>query len=232
MTTKKRAASCECGACKACKKREYLRQYREANRERLNKRDAERYAANRDEERTKNRARYAANPAPYKARAKAWQAANAQITIDRATEWNKANPEKRKAIHRKYTVTHPEKKQENCRLHRERHPEFHKKRLIEWRKLNPAKNREYVANRRARTVGSGGNITADQIAELYDRQKGKCAGCRQSVGDDFHLDHVMPLALGGAHSIENAQILCALCNQRKHAKHPDQWAAELGRLFA
>jgi hypothetical protein len=50
---------------------------------------------------------------------------------------------------------------------------------------------------------------------VWDRDGGRCVEC----GGDFELqfDHVIPLALGGATSAENLQLLCAPCNREKGA---------------
>lgn len=50
---------------------------------------------------------------------------------------------------------------------------------------------------------------------VFERDGGRCVEC----GADFDLqyDHVIPVALGGADTAENLQLLCAPCNQRKGA---------------
>ncbi len=50
---------------------------------------------------------------------------------------------------------------------------------------------------------------------VWERDGGRCVAC----GADFDLqyDHVIPVALGGASTVENLQVLCAPCNQRKGA---------------
>jgi hypothetical protein len=50
---------------------------------------------------------------------------------------------------------------------------------------------------------------------VWERDGGACVAC----GARFELqyDHVIPLALGGASTLENLQILCAPCNRRKGA---------------
>lgn len=51
--------------------------------------------------------------------------------------------------------------------------------------------------------------------EVWERDGGRCAEC----GTDFDLqyDHVIPVALGGATTAENLQLLCGPCNRRKGA---------------
>lgn len=46
-----------------------------------------------------------------------------------------------------------------------------------------------------------------------------------------HLDHRIPICLGGAHSIENLQWLCEPCNLSKGGLHPNVWAKRNGLLL-
>lgn len=48
-----------------------------------------------------------------------------------------------------------------------------------------------------------------------------CAYCMGDKGP-FHLDHIIPLALGGRDTEENFQLLCAKCNITK-GKHLDRF---------
>ena len=50
---------------------------------------------------------------------------------------------------------------------------------------------------------------------VWERDGGRCTEC----GTDFDLqyDHVIPVALGGATTAENLQLLCGPCNRRKGA---------------
>ena len=48
---------------------------------------------------------------------------------------------------------------------------------------------------------------------VYERDGGKCLEC--GSGFELQYDHVLPVALGGATTLENLQLLCADCNRRK-----------------
>jgi len=48
---------------------------------------------------------------------------------------------------------------------------------------------------------------------VFERDGGRCVEC--GSGFDIQYDHVIPLALGGANTVQNLQILCAPCNQAK-----------------
>ena len=84
----------------------------------------------------------------------------------------------------------------------------------------------YTQNRRAKLRKSGGKLSANLISILYESQKGLCACCRKPLQDNYHLDHRMPIALGGKHEDWNMQLLTQHCNSKKWAKHPDEYESQ------
>jgi hypothetical protein len=58
-------------------------------------------------------------------------------------------------------------------------------------------------------------IPEDVRREVFRRDGGRCAAC----GSDelLQFDHVIPVALGGASTAANLQLLCAPCNREKGA---------------
>ena len=104
-----------------------------------------------------------------------------------------------------------------------------------WQKANPEKQAAHWRNRRARKLASEGSHTASDTSAIFDSQRGLCASCQiklvKSGKNKYHVDHVMPLKLGGSNWPTNLQCLCPSCNLRKSAKHPDDWAKLNGKLL-
>jgi 5-methylcytosine-specific restriction endonuclease McrA len=56
-------------------------------------------------------------------------------------------------------------------------------------------------------------IPSELRRAVYERDGGRCVECGATF--DLQYDHVLPVALGGATTLENLQLLCATCNKRK-----------------
>lgn len=97
-----------------------------------------------------------------------------------------------------------------------------------YRKENPERAREWARKRQSMKVA---RLPRGTTQKLGGMQGWKCAICRCSVKSNYHLDHIMPLALGGEHAPRNLQLLCPSCNVRKNAKHPVVYMQEVGFLI-
>ena len=205
------------GQCKPCraafqrawsaanpeKKKAMDKAYASANKEKLKSYKAEYHLKNLD----KARGNYAA-----------WRLkeANREKARVRAQEWHKANPERAKHSKRAWAAANTIK----VRAIRSK-----------WLKSNPEYNRAKEHQRRARKVRAGGIHTAQDVKNLLILQRHRCTACNTSLRPGYHIDHVMPLALGGGNGPDNIQLLCPPCNAKKHAKHPIDFMQERGFLL-
>lgn len=102
------------------------------------------------------------------------------------------------------------------------------------RRMGPVWRAQQNAAHRARKVGSPDTWCLADIDNLMILQKAKCAYCRVRFSKErksYHIDHIMPLSLGGSNNRKNIQLLCPTCNLRKNGKHPLVFARQCGRLL-
>jgi 5-methylcytosine-specific restriction endonuclease McrA len=176
----------------------------------------------------------------------------------KTTEWRKNNPEKAKALQDSYAerqkIANAEYYQRNKEKICARQANYYKQNLDKnkatqkiyrsknstslrnyiavWRKENSDLCRIYHQNRRGRLANGVGCVSVGRYENLILLQKGKCACCHVNLKKTkVHLDHIMPLALGGAHADKNLQLLCAKCNLQKRAKHPVDFMQSKGFLL-
>lgn len=129
---------------------------------------------------------------------------------------------------RKYLKENPERERQHQQTYRDKHREQLNAWFVEWRRKNNSRAKEISAKARAKRKEALGDfdLPAGFWDVLLDFYNGVCLSC----GSDgkLELDHVLPLAKGGTHSIENFQILCRSCNARKATKSTDY---RKGRIF-
>lgn len=202
-------------ATKICRKCKTEKTAAEFHKSKINKdglmsycakcRNAHASAIRSDEIRAKERARYNANHDKRRAYSNAWQL---------------ANNEKVKQYSKKYYENNKDK----CRKSTEIWKNNHIERRREIKRL--AQNRRWARYHRA-----SGVYTETDINKLFEAQRKKCAICKTSIINKYHIDHVVPLSKGGSNDKDNLQLLCPLCNIRKGAKDPILFMQSVGNLL-
>lgn len=186
------------------------------------------------------------NPDKIKAALIKWREENAAHVLDYRAKYNDKNSDRRKQLRRERYAEITEREKANtlawqaknkervaatAAKYRAENPEKVKARRVLWGARNPGADRIYKQNRRERKRANGGKLSNGLAEKLFILQKGKCPCCKQPLGDNYHLDHIMPLALGGANEDWNMQLLRQQCNNQKHAKHPIDFMKQRGFLL-
>lgn len=81
--------------------------------------------------------------------------------------------------------------------------------------------------RRARIKNAPGHFTAADVQKQYRSQHGKCWWCGCELGDNYHADHLIPLAKGGSNWPNNIVCSCPKCNISRQDKMPHEWSDRL-----
>lgn len=153
--------------------------------------------------------------------------------------YNKTNYEARKE---KGYKQDKEYYKEYYRRNKERILERIKKYQIDNKEILKAKKKIYkrtdsakisIKNTRMKrkTIKKQGDVTSIQLGKLLEDAK-SCYWCNISLkGIIPHIDHYIPIALGGEHTLSNLVISCPRCNHTKSSKDPIKFANSIGRLM-
>jgi 5-methylcytosine-specific restriction endonuclease McrA len=182
---------------------------------------ASRYAANKEAISLKAKARYAENPEPTKTLSAKRYAANPKAVNDYSAAWQKNNPDKVYVRNSKWKSANGDKvrlaARERYKANREREIA-----RVQWR------------HSRTRSPIFGKPITIGDIMEIHGASCYICGVTTDRSASykslvKTHMDHVVPLAKGGAHTVENLRCACRRCNILKGARHtPEEVRAILG----
>lgn len=140
---------------------------------------------NAEKTRADHAAYYAENAEALKVVQSAWVARNRERVRVNQTRWNAENPEARRASKARYYASHTEE------------------------------YAAYVSIRRALELGAFvGPIPTDIKAQMIALYGPTCM-VPDCENIDLELDHIVPLSKGGAHAVDNFQLLCSWCNKSK-----------------
>lgn len=90
------------------------------------------------------------------------------------------------------------------------------------RKRWAAQNRDYYAANRAKRRSLQKHLDADDFFILQEAMR--LAKLREKMlGGKWHVDHIVPVSLGGTSCPDNIQVVPAIWNMRKSNKHSDKF---------
>lgn len=177
------------------------------------------YQENKEHKSEVGKAYYKANKEAIRSRQAAYEKEHCAEISARKSEYYKNNPEAAKA-----RAIYNNKHYHNNKEH---YQAYFKTYNPKWIKNNPDKVRAHLAKRRA-LINSAliDDTDFEKIAGFYAEAQQRS----QDTGVMYHVDHIIPLAEGGAHHESNLQVITAESNLQKGAKLLSQ--AELDALRA
>lgn len=192
-----------------------------------------------------NREMYLRNRASVLERSRRNYQKNRELRTEQIKAWANANPENRKAIQKRYTVKNPDKRRALWVSWYMRNKEaYNLKRSKENRLKYPARKqaqqrwwiRYYKANKdrlsirvkKRNALKKKASINLSGMLSFVTRVRSStsvtCYYCSATLsGRDAHFDHIIPLVMGGEHSVKNLCVSCPKCNLSKGRKTPQMW---------
>lgn len=213
----KRASDGLQSACRECSSKKN-KERRDANIEEFRKRESAYYSKNKDRInknrsvwRAENKSKVASQKRKYYERVK-----NQQWFQEKQRAYRASRKEDKRQYDKQYAKLNSDKKTRVAK---------------DWIKSNPIRRRaivfSYDSRRRA---AMRGGPSSSEIRDWARKQTKVCYWCGEKCLK-YHIDHYIPIAKGGEHSLHNLVISCPPCNHRKNAKSPYEYAKEHGRLF-
>lgn len=163
-------------------------------------------------------------------RAREWGRNNKELAKQRSSQWVKDNPEKAAEYWKGYYAKTKHLKVASSIEYRNSHKQEKSEYDKRYRESNRNKKRVNNQAYRIRARNSG-KLSSGIIEKLMNLQHGKCACCGELLYDDFHVDHIIPLSLGGTNTDDNIQLLKSTCNLKKRNMHPIDFMQSKGMLL-
>jgi predicted nucleic acid-binding Zn ribbon protein len=145
-------------------------------------------------------------------------------------KYTEENHEKILAAGRKYREANREaiyaRQNAWARANHERHRAYQRKYQRQYAIANPEKRRLNAANRDAQKRSNGGgalHISERDWYRILLSYGHRCAYCGAEPDERLQVEHIIPLARGGRHSIGNVVPACAACNCSKSDRLLMEW---------
>jgi 5-methylcytosine-specific restriction endonuclease McrA len=152
-----------------------------------------------------------------------WYVNNREVELLRAGKYRKDNPEAMKQRRRAWKQANKEKNVASAVAYGRRNPD---KRAIATKKYRDSHrelyNNYYLQRKTKMMSCKAYKISEQELLKLY---RNPCVACGST--EKQSLDHIIPVDLGGSHSIGNLQTLCLSCNSSKRNRVMTVWRKSL-----
>lgn len=184
--------------------RQRRREWARANADRIREYHRERRRRHADRINARVRERYASDPG-FRAKNKAW---------------SKQNPAKGRAFTAKWKAANPTR----WRVYAAANRSAIRATQRRWAAENPDAVVEKNQRRRARLAAApGAGVSRSQWRGVREMYGGRCCYCGRA--GRVTMDHIDPLARGGAHDVSNVAPACLACNSSKNSRSLLLWLA-------
>lgn len=216
--------------CKECT-REKNKQFRLRNLEKIKIKKQQDYQNNKEKILKKRKEYYEENRDAVLNRVSAYTEINREEINQKRRQFRKDNLEHLKQKDREKYEKFREKILEDRKRYFRENRESIKQRQKRWYKTENGIMLKRNANMKRRAKYKQGDVTTDQLKELYQTTK-RCYWCNcKLIKGKIHTDHYIPLANGGLHTISNLVLACRDCNLSKGSTDPLEFANKLGKLL-
>lgn len=141
-------------------------------------------------------------------------------------EYNKQYYEENKEEISQKAKEYREKNKEEIKAKKKKHYDENRKQILAQKREYHRNNPHIEINNRAKRLAATGNatITKDDWLAIMFSNNWRCYYCEvELTKDNRSVDHVIPLALGGAHHISNLVPSCIPCNSSKGDRELEEW---------
>ena len=166
-----------------------------------------------------------ANPEKVRASMKRWREANKDKEREYRKAYYEANKEKIKDYAKAYRKTNPEKISRQGRDQWQKHRDKNLARLKIYRESHREDRCALESKRKAvKKEAMLPSTDLKVIKKLYEKR----AKMSEKYNELYHVDHIIPLSVGGAHHQDNMRVITAKENMEKKNKY----IPELGGVWA
>ena len=165
------------------------------------------------------------DPEKKKAHSKAYYEANKDKITAYKKAYREANKEKIKHQHKAYREANKEKINARDKAWREANRETHLACLKTWSQNNKeARNALEVKRNASKKQAILPSSDLKLIKKLYEKR----AKMSKKYNVLYHVDHIIPLSIGGAHHQDNMRVITA----KENISKKDKYVPELGGVWA
>lgn len=150
---------------------------------------------------------------------------NYEESLEKIKAYREENREQIREQQKKYREDNREYLRDKKKKHYENNKEHYRAKRREWRRKNPDKAAVRDSRKKARILEAMLPTTDEKLIEKIHRERRKLS---KKDNKEYHVDHIIPLSIGGAHHQDNMRIIDAKENIEKSNKY----IPELGGVWA